>query len=54
MSLWSRNPVCAAQSRCGDAAYITGHALVVDGGLTIGSLMDPNRIRAMAEDILKK
>jgi len=27
---------------------------VVDGGFTVGSLMDPNRIRAMAEDILKK
>lgn len=37
-----------------DASYITGHALVVDGGFTVGSLMDPNRIRAMAEDILKK
>jgi len=27
---------------------------VVDGGLTAGTLMDPVRIRAMAEDILKK
>jgi len=27
---------------------------VVDGGLTAGTFIDPNRIRAMAEDILKK
>jgi hypothetical protein len=27
---------------------------VVDGGLTAGTFMDPARIRAMAEDILKK
>jgi hypothetical protein len=26
----------------------------VDGGLTAGTFMDPDRIRAMAEDILKK
>jgi hypothetical protein len=26
----------------------------VDGGLTAGTFMDPSRIRAMAEDILKK
>lgn len=37
-----------------DASFITGHALVVDGGLTAGTFMDPVRIRAMAEDILKK
>jgi len=37
-----------------DSSFITGHALVVDGGLTAGTFMDPNRIRAMAEDILKK
>jgi NAD(P)-dependent dehydrogenase (short-subunit alcohol dehydrogenase family) len=37
-----------------DSSFVTGHALVVDGGLTIGSLMDPQRIRAFAEDIVKK
>src|SRR6266581_2192028 len=37
-----------------DSSFITGHALVVDGGLTAGTFMDPTLIRAMAEDILKK
>ncbi|MGH7964134.1 MAG: SDR family NAD(P)-dependent oxidoreductase [Candidatus Binatia bacterium] len=37
-----------------DSSFITGHALVVDGGLTVGSFADPLRLRAMAEDILKK
>lgn len=36
-----------------DASFITGHALVVDGGLTAGTFMDPHRLRAMAEDLLK-
>ncbi len=34
--------------------FAHGSAGVVDGGLTAGTFMDPNRIRAMAEDILKK
>jgi NAD(P)-dependent dehydrogenase (short-subunit alcohol dehydrogenase family) len=37
-----------------DSSFITGHALVVDGGLTAGTFMDPTLIRAMAEDVLKK
>lgn len=37
-----------------DSSFITGHALVVDGGLTAGSFADPLRLKAMAEDILKK
>ena len=37
-----------------DSSFITGHALVVDGGITIGSPMDPQRLRAFAEEILKK
>lgn len=36
-----------------DSAYVTGHALVVDGGLTIGNLMRPDRIRELCEGFLK-
>jgi len=37
-----------------ESSFITGHALVVDGGLTVGNPMDAQRIRAFAEDVLKK
>jgi NAD(P)-dependent dehydrogenase (short-subunit alcohol dehydrogenase family) len=37
-----------------ESSFITGHALVVDGGITIGSPMNPQWVRAFAEDVMKK
>lgn len=35
-----------------DASYITGHNLVVDGGLTAGSLSDSERILRLCQDVV--
>ncbi len=36
-----------------DSSYITGHALVVDGGLTIGQILRPDRVREICEGFLR-
>ncbi|ONH27990.1 SDR family NAD(P)-dependent oxidoreductase [Pseudofrankia asymbiotica] len=35
------------------SAHITGQAIPVDGGMTCGTFLDPARIRALAEDVLR-
>ena len=35
-----------------ESAHVTGQALPVDGGITTGTFLDPQRLRDLASDVL--